>query len=115
MEMKYYYEKPENWIGAGKVYICDHTMYRQCTLFQSGNVGLAIIQERYDPEKKVRWWSYIDPWLAGDIFLNKKFEGYFVDHARQADERGIFPTYKVREVMWALRMKPLKKEYWEEF
>lgn len=113
--MKYYYEKPETWIGAGKVYICNHTMYRQCTLFQNGDVGLAVIQERYDPEKKVRWWSYIDPWLAGDIFLNKKFEGYFVDHARQADERGIFPTYKVREVMWALRMKPLKKEYWEEF
>lgn len=113
--MKYYYEKPENWVGAGKVYMCDHPKYNQCTLFQSkgGAVGLAVIQEKYDKKTKARWWSSIEPWLAGDIYLNKGFEMYFIDHARSSDENGLYPTYTVRQVMWALRMKPLKKEYWE--
>lgn len=111
--MKYYYEKPENWVGAGEIYECDHPMYHQCTLFRSGPVGLAIIREKFDPIRKTRRWSSIEPWIAGDIYLNKKFEMYFIDHARAPDENGLYPTYTVRQVMWALRMKPLKKEYWE--
>lgn len=34
-------------------------------------------------------------------------------HARKKDSHGYFPTVTVRQLMWALRMKPLKKERWE--
>ena len=114
--MKYYYEKPEKWVGAGKVYSCDHPLYNQCTLFQSNNgeVGLAVIQEKYNKKTKARWWSSIEPWLAGDIYLNKGFEMYFIDHAKKADSNGLYPTIPVRQIMWALRMKPLRKEPWED-
>ena len=30
----------------GKRYFCNHTMYRDCTLFNMGNKGLAVIQQR---------------------------------------------------------------------
>lgn len=113
--MKYYYEKPEEWVGAGETYICDHPRYNQCTLFRAGPVGLAIIQEKYNVRAKARYWTTVDPWLAGDIFLNEKFEGYFVDHAQESNEKGLFPTVTVRKLMWALRMKPLRKEEWEEW
>lgn len=114
--MKYYYEKPEKWVGAGKVYSCDHPLYNQCTLFQSGNgeVGLAIIQERYNKRTKARWWGPIEPWIAGDIYLNEGFEMYFIDHAKKADSNGLYPTVTARQIMWALRMKPLRKEFWED-
>lgn len=117
--MKYYYEKPENWVGAGEVYRCKHPVFNLCTLFRSRDkdksVGFAIVQERFDPIKKTRRWTSLEPWLAGDIFLNPKFEAYFTEHAGPPDENDIYPTYPVRKVMWALRMKPLKKEYWEEW
>lgn len=113
--MKYYYEKPENWVGAGKVYRCNHPMYNYCTLFQSGNVGLAVIQERFDPLKKTRQFGAVEPWIAGDIFLNPRFEMYFIDHAKEPDENGLYPTIELRKIMWALRMKPLKKEPWKNW
>ena len=34
-------------------------------------------------------------------------------HAKKKDSHGYFPTVTVRQLMWALRMKPLKKERWE--
>lgn len=30
-----------------------------------------------------------------------------------AEVKGIFPTITVRQLMWALKMKPLPKERWE--
>ena len=115
--MKYYYEKPENWVGAGEIYICDHPKYNRCTVFKSrdGSVGLAVIQEKFDKRKKIHWWGPIEPWIAGDIFLNPGFEMYFIDHAKPRDENGLYPTVELRKIMWALRMKPLRKECWEEF
>lgn len=113
--MKYYYEKPDEWVGAGEIYECDHPMYHRCTLFRSGSVGLAVVQEKYNKRIKARWWSSIEPWIAGDIYLNKRFEMYFIDHAKAPDENGLYPTYTVRQVMWALRMKPLRKEEWEDW
>lgn len=112
--MKYYYEKPENWVGAGIVYSCNHQLYNQCTLFRIGEKGIAVIQEHFHPIKKTRWWGPIEPWIAGDIYLNEGFEMYFIDHAKKADSNGLYPTVTVRQIMWALRMKPLKKELWED-
>ncbi len=112
--MKYYYEKPPEWVAAGKTYSCDHPLYNRCTLFQNGSKGLTVIQERYNDKTKARWWGAVDPWLAGDIFLCEGFSDYFDQKAAEPDENGLYPTVQVRKIMWALRMKPLKKEFWED-
>lgn len=113
--MKYYYEKPENWVGAGEVYRCNHPLYDKCTLFRKGDVGFAVVQERFNKIKKARWYGPIEPWIAGDIYLNERFEECFKKYAGKVDEAGLYPTIPLRKVMWELRMKPLKKELWEEF
>lgn len=112
--MKYYYKKPSEWIGAGQVYCCDHPLYNRCTLFQNGSKGLAVIQEHFNEKSKTRWWGTIEPWIAGDIYLNTNFNKYFEANAKNTDENGLYPTVKLRSIMWALRMKPLRKEYWED-
>ena len=72
-----------------------------------------MIQQRFDPLSKHSWWGEIDPWLANDIYLNEGFPKYFIANAREA-KNDIYPTVPVRKIMWALRMKPLKKEFWED-
>ena len=60
--MRYHYEKPTIYLSMyGQTYICDHPVYSSCTLFQMGNKGLAIIQQRYDAESKSTRWTEIDP------------------------------------------------------
>ena len=54
----------------------------------------------------------MDPWLTDDLYLHPRFKEYFDE---RADERidGLYPTVTVRQMMWALKMKPLKRERWE--
>lgn len=112
--MKYYYEKPDVWIGAGVIFSCKHPIVRKCTLFQIGEYGLGIVQNHFDVRRKVSWWGPIEPWIAGDIYTNKNFIDFFEENAAEMDETGNYPIFPVRRVMWALRMKPLRKEYWED-
>ena len=39
--------------------------------------------------------------------------GVFPGNAKRKNKDGLYPTVTVRKLMWALRMKPLKKERWE--
>ena len=52
--------------------------------------------------------------LAGDIYFSPGFLEFFEENAAEPDEIGLYPTVTARKIMWKLRMKPLKKEYWEE-
>ena len=62
--MRYHYEKPPIYLSMyGKLYICNHPVYDSCTLFEINELGLAVIQQRYDAETKSTWWSEVDPWL----------------------------------------------------
>ena len=74
--------------------------------------GLAVIQQRYDEVTKQTWWEEIDPWLANDIYLCLGFKEFFEQFAGYSKD-GLYPTVTVRQIMWALKMKPLKKERWE--
>lgn len=96
----------------GQTYICDHPVYSRCTLYQIDNAGIAVIQQRYDPVTKRTWWSEIDPWLTDDIYLHDKFRDFFDKRAGRATD-GLYPTVSIRQIMWALKMKPLKRERWE--
>lgn len=111
--MKYYYEKPSEYSGAGEVYICDHVLFNRCTLFRKGSRGLIVIQEHYNNKTKARWWGTVEPWLSEDIYMSEYFDDYFEENAGEKDENGYFPIVKLRKIMWAMRLKPLKKEPWE--
>lgn len=111
--MRYHYEKPSIYLSMyGRTYICDHPVYSRCTLYQINDKGLAIIQQRCDTDTKNTWWSEIDPWLTDDIYLHPKFKEFFEKRAGTCTD-GLYPTVTIRQVMWALKMKPLPRERWE--
>lgn len=110
--MRYHYEKPIGYIIVGEIYKCDHELYSECTLFRDGIRGLAIIQQRFNYISKCTWWGPIDEWLTMDIYYHKEFREYFEKRADVAIDY-IYPTVTVRQVMWALKMKPLLRKRWE--
>lgn len=121
--MRYHYEKPRIYQSKyGKTHICDHPVYDRCTLFEIGDKKLAVIQQRYNPETKETRWTEIDPWLTDAIYLNPGFKNLFDKRSKTTTESSsdnenfsnpLYPTMTVRQVMWALKMKPLKRERWE--
>lgn len=111
--MRYYYERPVEYTSEhGAVYICDHPVYSFCTLYKIGDRGLAVIQQHFDAERKVTWWGEIDGWLVDAIFNNEHFLAYFYERSDKVTD-GLYPTVTVRQLMHALKMKPLKKDRWE--
>lgn len=111
--MRYFYEKPDNYIVVHAcTYSCDHPVYNRCTLYKQDILGLAVIQQYYDPVTKRTCWDEIFPWLIEAIYSREGFSEYFNKMAGPA-ENDIYPTVTVRQIMWALKMKPLKRERWE--
>ena len=111
--MRYHHEKPERYTSVyGYTYICNHPVYDQCTLFKIGDMGLAVIQQRCCRKTKRTWWGEIDPWLTDSLYLHTKFRHFFNERAGLCED-GLYPTVSVRQIMWALKMKPLKRERWE--
>lgn len=98
----------------GKRHNCNHPLYNSCTLFQINDVGIAVIQQRYDKIEKVSWWDEIDPWLIDAIYLNENFLEYF-DSVAKPPKNDIYPTVTVRSIMWSLKMKPIPKQSWETY
>jgi hypothetical protein len=96
----------------GTTYICDHPVYSTCTLFEIDDRGLAVIQQRFNEETKTTEWTSIDPWLNDVIYLHPKFKEFFDKRAKTGTD-GLYPTVTIRQMMWALKMKPLKREQWE--
>lgn len=111
--MRYHYEKPPIYTSIyGQIYICNHPVYNSCTLFKISDRGLAVIQQRFDRNTKSTWWGSIDSWLTDNIYLHPKFKEYFDERSGEC-KNGLYPTITVRQMMWALKMKPLKRERWE--
>lgn len=111
--MRYHYDKPNKYYSVfGETYICNHPVYDKCTLFKIGNLGLSVIQQRYDESTKKTWWGTIDPWLTDALYLHPKFKEVFTDRSGEAMD-DLYPTITIRQLMWALKMKPIKKERWE--
>ena len=108
--MKYFYEKPELTTQLyGEVIFLSHPVYKIGTLFEQDGLGLIVVQRRFTA--KYVYWDKIDPWLANDIYLHPKFPQYFSEHATNKD----YPIIPIRKLMWALRMKPIPKEFWEDY
>ena len=113
--MRYHHEKPDIYLSRyGKTYICDHPVYSRCTLYIIGDKGLAVIQQRYNPETKLTWWTEVDPWMTDSLYLHPGFKQFFDERSGKCS-KGIYPTVTIRQMMWALKMKPLKRERWETY
>ena len=111
--MRYHYEKPTIYSSTyGSTYECDHPVYNECTLFEIGDNGLAVIQQKYDHSTKTTRWGKIDPWLTDELYLHTNFTAFFDDRASTCKD-GLYPTVTIRQIMWALKMKPIPKERWE--
>lgn len=111
--MRYHYERPAIYSSMyGYTYICNHPVYDKCTLFKINDKGLAVIQQRYDQDTKTTWWTEIDPWLTDALYLHPKFIEYFEVRSGTAMD-GLYPTVTIRQIMWALKMKPIPRERWE--
>ena len=111
--MRYHYEKPTIYVSTyGITYECDHPVYDKCTLYLIGNKGMAVIQQRYDRHTKTTWWGEIDPWLTNELYLHPKFKEFFDNRASEATD-GLYPTVTIRQMMWALKMKPIARDRWE--
>lgn len=111
--MRYHYEKPSIYLSMyGTTYECDHPVYDKCTLYLIDGRGLAVIQQRFDSDTKHTWWGELDPWLTDDLYLHEGFEEFFNERAKECTD-GLYPTVSIRQIMWALKLKPIKRERWE--
>lgn len=111
--MRYHYEKPDLYLSMyGNTYVCNHPVYDRCTLFEIEDKGLAVIQQRFDESSKSTYWTEIDPWLTDDLYLHPKFKEFFNKRSGECTDR-LYPTVTIRQIMWALKMKPMPKQRWE--
>ena len=108
--MRYHYEKPDLYLSMySETYGYNHPVYDKCTLFRIGDKGLAIIQQRYDNNSKKTWWGKVDEWLTDGLYLHPKFKDYFDERSGEC-VNGIYPTVTIRQIMWALKIKPIPRE-----
>ena len=54
----------------------------------------------------------IDPWLTDVLYLHPRFKEYFEDCVSECTD-GLYPTVTIRQIMWALKNKPIPRERWE--
>lgn len=113
--MRYHYKHPENWkvSRAVRYEMMDHPICHACTLYLIDGKGIGLIQQEYNVLDKSTHWGDIDEYLIDDIFGQPGFMDYFNRFATEADDNGFYPLIPVRKIMWALRMKPMRKEAWE--
>ena len=111
--MRYHTTPVENVTAYGTIYFCNHVVYNTATLFLKDGRGLCVIQQRYDYVTKSTYWTHIDSWLTSVIFNNPNFEKYFDSRSDKMNADKLYPTVTIRQLMWALRIKPLPKEPWE--
>lgn len=111
--MRYHYEKPSIYVSMfGRTYECDHPVYNRCTLFEMDGKGLAIIQQRFNKCNKTTRWTEIDPWLNDILYINPAFKKFFDERAGECTD-GLYPTVTIRQIMWALKIKPIPRKRWE--
>ena len=109
--MRYHFERPTIFLSMyGITYECNHPVYDRCTLYLIDDRGLAVIQQK--SQNKTTWWEEIDPALTDVLYLHPKFKEYFDKRAKEG-KGGLYPTVTIRQIMWAIKMKPLPKERWE--
>ena len=89
----------------------NHEYIKEATLYSQHGLGFYVVQKKFDPKTKSVYFGAIeDPDIQNKIYLSENFEAYFFAKAYPNPAMHIV---ELRKLMWALRMKPLKKEPWE--
>lgn len=76
---------------------------------------------RYHYKKPERYFSNYGEIYECDHPVYNKCTLYLINNKEYFDSKakkcknGLYPTVSIRQIMWALRMKPLKKERWETY
>lgn len=110
--MKYFTQKPPNYVPVyGKIVKVDHPLFSHATLYSMNDKGILVVQQHFNATHKRITWGAVDAWLANDIYLNKNFYTFFLRNATEEN----YPVFTVRSLMWTLRMKPLQREFWEDW
>lgn len=116
--MKYHYEEPDIVVPVYGTIIelPDHPYYKYGTLFLEDGKGIIVVQQHFsrhseELNSKYCYWGSVDPAIANDIYLSPYFKKFFMNFAKEKD----YNIYQLRKIMWSLRMKPLKREPWEDF
>lgn len=93
----------------------DYPVCNRCDILYDpeAKVGLAVIQQRWNGRLKHTWWENVDRSIMDYIQYSPLLEDVFYQKAEEADEFGRFPVIEVRKLMWALKMKPMPKQFWE--
>lgn len=88
-----------------------HPVYQAGTIYLEDGKGLIVTQQHFYQDMKSCWWGAVDPDIANSIYLSPNFRDFFMKNARADDP----PIFQLRKLMWKLRMKPLKREEWEDY
>lgn len=98
-----------------KVANVDYQLCDRCDILYdpATGVGLAVIQQRWNGRLKHTWWGNVDRGVMTDILDNPLLNDVFYEKAEKADKNGQFPFIEVRKLMWALKMRPMPKQFWE--
>ena len=111
--MRYHFEKPAVSLSMyGRRYICNHPVDDSCTLFERDDTGVGVLQQCCAAKTKRTSWTEVDAYLTDVLYLHPKFKEFFDSRARTCTD-GLYPTVTIRQIMWALKMKPLPKQTWE--
>lgn len=116
--MRYHYEKPDLAVPVyGEVIeLTEHPFYKFGTLYLKDNRGIVVVQQHFSRHSeelntKYCYWGAVDPDIANDIYLSPYFHKFFMTFAKEKD----YPIFQLRKIMWSLRMKPLKRDAWEDY
>ena len=112
--MRYYYEPTKAEPKYGVIYHGPSEVFDLGTLYLSDGLGLVVVQLQFDELNKSFKLGPLDPGLANDIYVQPGFREFFLEFAKPVTPGGEYPVVNVRKVMWSLRMKPLRKDIWEQ-
>ena len=115
--MKYFYEeRKDSRKLPGIIYIhrANNHLFLDGTLYYEKGNGLVVVRKYFDKASKRVYYGPLPKALANDIYEREGFQDEFTKLAGPRNAGG-YPFVDVRKLMWALRMKPLKKDIWEYF
>lgn len=75
--------------------------------YQKPDIYLSMYGELYST-----YWAEVDSWLTDSLYLHPKFKEYFDSRSGECTD-GLYPTVTIRQIMWALKMKPIQRQRWE--
>jgi len=111
--MKWYAEQCKDFaVNVFTLVGCSHLVYERCTVLFDEKKCVRIVQQHYNPETRHTWWAEVDPKLLSLICCQNKSYEWFNEKAVPLDSK-VIPAYTIRQVMWALRVKPMPKLPWE--